>query len=57
MKVRRARCSVVRQACRAVLEVAGGLDAAFASLRRPEEHIEVLIRPGLAGAGVGVSSV
>ncbi|MFD9619766.1 hypothetical protein ACFWB2_21140 [Streptomyces virginiae] len=23
----------------------------------PEEHIEVLIRPGLAGAGVGVSSV
>ncbi|WP_406076223.1 hypothetical protein [Streptomyces virginiae] len=35
----------------------GGLDAAFASLRRPEEHIEVLIRPGLAGAGVGVSSV
>ncbi|MCX4721380.1 hypothetical protein [Streptomyces virginiae] len=30
----------------------GGLDAAFASLRRPEEHIEVLIRPGLAGAGV-----
>ncbi|MFD7261083.1 zinc-binding dehydrogenase [Streptomyces sp. NPDC059874] len=30
----------------------GGLDAAFASLRRPEEHIKVLIRPGLAGEGV-----
>lgn len=27
-----------------------GLDAAFASLRRPEEHIKVLIRPGLTGA-------
>ncbi|MGW3323733.1 hypothetical protein [Streptomyces virginiae] len=30
----------------------GGLDAAFACLRRPEEHIKVLIRPGVAGAGV-----
>lgn len=30
----------------------GGLDAAFASLRRPEEHIKVLIRPGLEGAGI-----
>ncbi|MFD8634168.1 zinc-binding dehydrogenase [Streptomyces sp. NPDC059533] len=30
----------------------GGLDAAFASLRRPEEHIKVLIRPGLRGDGI-----
>ncbi|MFB6614298.1 zinc-binding dehydrogenase [Streptomyces sp. NPDC056367] len=30
----------------------GGLDAAFASLRRPEEHIKVLIRPGLQGEGI-----
>ncbi|MEV7526252.1 zinc-binding dehydrogenase [Streptomyces sp. NPDC091371] len=30
----------------------GGLAAAFASLRRPEEHIKVLIRPDLAGEGV-----
>ncbi|MER5488841.1 zinc-binding dehydrogenase [Streptomyces sp. NPDC002812] len=30
----------------------GGLDAAFASLRRPEEHIKVLIRPGQGGTGV-----
>lgn len=30
----------------------GGLDAAFASLRRPEEHIKVLIRPGREGTGV-----
>lgn len=29
-----------------------GLDAAFASLRRPEEHIKVLIRPELGGNGV-----
>ncbi|MCX5197074.1 hypothetical protein OOK31_24780 [Streptomyces sp. NBC_00249] len=27
----------------------GALDAAFASLRRPEEHIKVLIRPELPG--------
>ncbi|MET9688338.1 hypothetical protein ABZY81_07675 [Streptomyces sp. NPDC006514] len=30
----------------------GGLDAAFASPCRPEEHIKVLIRPGPAGSGV-----
>ncbi|WP_329388803.1 hypothetical protein OG625_34470 [Streptomyces sp. NBC_01351] len=30
----------------------GGLDAAFASLRRPQEHIKVLIRPGLSGTGI-----
>ncbi|AWZ04962.1 hypothetical protein DRB96_09065 [Streptomyces sp. ICC1] len=29
-----------------------GPDAAFASLRRPEEHVKVLIRPGLAGNAV-----
>ncbi|MGW1770487.1 zinc-binding dehydrogenase [Streptomyces sp. NPDC002104] len=32
----------------------GGLDAAFASLRRPQEHIKVLIRPGREGNGVVV---
>ncbi|MFJ4777803.1 zinc-binding dehydrogenase [Streptomyces sp. NPDC088762] len=30
----------------------GGMDAAFAALRRPEEHIKVLIRPERAGAGI-----
>ncbi|MEU2830643.1 hypothetical protein ABZ667_18520 [Streptomyces lavendulae] len=30
----------------------GGLDEAFASLRRPERHIKVLFRPGLPGAGL-----
>ncbi|GLV99408.1 zinc-binding dehydrogenase [Streptomyces lavendulae] len=30
----------------------GGLGEAFASLRRPERHIKVLIRPGLPGAGL-----
>ncbi|MEU7727761.1 zinc-binding dehydrogenase [Streptomyces sp. NPDC040724] len=34
----------------------GGLDAAFASLRRPEEHIKVLIRPGLPGTGIGAAA-
>ncbi|MFJ1865354.1 zinc-binding dehydrogenase [Streptomyces sp. NPDC088097] len=30
----------------------GGLEAAFASLRRPEEHIKVLIRPGREGVEI-----
>ncbi|MFG2617567.1 zinc-binding dehydrogenase [Streptomyces sp. NPDC048507] len=30
----------------------GGLDAAFASLRSPQDHIKVLIRPGRSGTGI-----
>ncbi|MER6996704.1 zinc-binding dehydrogenase [Streptomyces sp. NPDC000410] len=30
----------------------GGVDAAFAALRRPDDHIKVLIRPGLAGTAL-----